>query len=75
MATMTKANPISDLMYDWITVLQAKAEGLSAYEKYIEGAEKEGATKCVEMFRKLHDADARQVEEIKEHVKMMMQKR
>lgn len=74
MATMTQSNPISDLMYDWLTVLQSKAEGLNAYEKYIEDAEKEGATKCAEMFRRLHDQDAKMVEEIKEHVKMMMQK-
>ena len=41
-ATMTQ-NPISDLMYDWLTVLQSKAEGLSAYEQYIHDAEKENA--------------------------------
>jgi hypothetical protein len=72
-ATMT-ANPISDLMYDWITVLQSKAEGLSAYEKYIRDAEKENATGCVEMFRRLHEQDARMVEEIRDHVKKMMNK-
>ena len=35
MAHMTATNPISDLMYDWLTVLQSKAEGVNAYEKYI----------------------------------------
>lgn len=75
MATMTQAKPISDLMYDWITVLQSKAEGLNVYEKYIQDAKREGATQCAEMFRKLHEQHVRQVEEIKEHVKMMMQKR
>ena len=75
MATATtSANPISDLMYDWITVLQAKAEGLNAYEKYIRDAEKENATECVEMFRRLHDQDARMVEEIRDHVARMMSK-
>jgi len=66
------ANPISDLMYDWLTVLQSKAEGINAYEKYIRDAEKQNATDCVEMFRKLYDQDIRQVEEIKEHLKHMM---
>ena len=28
MATATRANPISDLPYDWLTVLQSKVEGL-----------------------------------------------
>jgi hypothetical protein len=65
-------NPISDLMYDWLTVLQSKAEGLSAYEQYIEDAEKENAQECVQMFRKLHEADVRQVEEIRDHVMQMM---
>lgn len=74
MATATQANPIPDLMYDWLTVLQSKAEGLNAYEQYIRDAEQEGATKCVEMFRKLRDQDARQVEEIKGHLKMVFDK-
>ena len=70
-ATQTRANPVPDLMYDWLTVLQSKAEALNAYEKYIKDAEKENATECVEMFRKLHEQDAKQVEEIKCHLKMV----
>ena len=68
MAAMTSTNPISDLMYDWLTVLQSKAEGLNAYEKYIKDAEEAGSTECVEMFRRLHEQDARMVQEIKDHV-------
>ena len=75
MATLTNTNPISDLMYDWLTVLQSKAQGLNAYEKYIQDAEEENATECVEMFRGLHEQDARQVEEIRDHVMKMMSKR
>jgi len=74
MAQTSSANPISDLMYDWITVLQAKAEGLNAYEKYIKDAEKENATECVQMFRKLHEQDVRMVQEIKDHLMKMMKK-
>jgi len=70
-ATMT-ANPISDLMYDWLTVLQSKAEGLNAYEKYIRDAEKENATECVEFLRELHEQDAHQVEKIRDHLRQMM---
>ena len=69
--TMT-ANPISNLMYDWLTVLQSKAEGLNAYEKYIQDAESGNAHECAEMFRKLHDEDARQVQEIRDHLVKMM---
>jgi len=71
-ATTMSANPISDLMYDWLTVLQSKAEGINAYEKYIEDAEKQNSRECVEMFQKLHDQDIRQVEEIKRHLQQMM---
>lgn len=75
MATVTpQASPISDLMFDWLSVLHAKAEGLNAYEQYIRDAEKENATECVEMFRKLSEQDARQVQEIRDHVVAMMKK-
>ena len=52
-ATMS-ANPISDLMYDWLTVLHSKAEGLHAYDQYIQDAERENATECVRLLHKLH---------------------
>jgi len=68
MAAMTASNPISDLMYDWFTVLHNKAEGLAAYEKYIKDAEDAGSRECVEMFRRLHEQDARMVQGVKDHV-------
>lgn len=74
MPAMTRTNPISDLMYDWLTVLQSKAEGLRAYEKYIQDAEKEQSTECVQLFRKLHDQDVQMAEEIRDHCKQMMTK-
>ncbi len=72
MATATQTNPIPDLLYDWLTVIQSKAEGLNAYDKYITDAERENAGQCVEMFRKLKEQDSKQVEEIKGHLKMVM---
>jgi len=72
MATATSANPISDLQYDWLTVLQSKAEGLNAYEKYIQDAQKENSQECVEMFRRLHEQDSRMVQEIKDHLMQMI---
>jgi len=74
MATTTGTNPISDLMYDWLTVLQSKAEGVNAYEKYIKDAEKENATECVELFRRLHEQDVKQLAEVKEHFHQMLTK-
>ncbi|HTK75441.1 MAG TPA: hypothetical protein VL371_09300 [Gemmataceae bacterium] len=74
MAQTNGKNPISDLMFDWVTVLHSKAEGLHAYEKYIKDAEKENATECVQMFRRLHDQDAKMVQEVRDHLTSMMSK-
>ena len=74
MATTTGTNPISDLQYDWLTVLQSKAEGLNAYEKYIRDAEKENSQVCVDMFRRLHEQDAMMVQEIRDHLMQMLSK-
>lgn len=75
MAQATASNPISDLMYDWFTVLQSKAEGLNAYEKYIQDAEEAGANECVMMLRKLHDQDAKMLQQVKDHVYQMIRQK
>lgn len=74
MAASTATNPISDLAYDWLTVAQSKAEGLAAYSKYIQDAEEAGADECVALFRKLHEQDAKQIEEVKSHLLMVLSK-
>jgi hypothetical protein len=71
--TTTRANPISDLMFDWLTVLQSKAEGIHAYEKYVADAETENSPECAALFRRLHEEDIRQVEEIRDHVTRMLE--
>ncbi len=73
-ARNTPSSPISDLMYDWLTVLQSKAEGLNAYEKYIQDAQKENSQECVEMLRRLQEQDAKQVQEVRDHLMQMMSK-
>jgi hypothetical protein len=62
------AKPLGDLMFDWLTVLQNKSEGLAAYDRYLKDAEAAGSAECVAMFKKLRDQDARLVEEVKTHV-------
>ena len=73
-AQATSANPVSDLLYDWLTVLQSKAEGLNAYQKYVRDAEQANSTECVNLFRKLQERDAEMVREVKDHVARMMGK-
>lgn len=61
------AKPLSDLMFDWLTVFQNKAEGVAAYEKYLKDAEAAGSAECVAMFRKLHERDSALLQEVKAH--------
>ncbi len=74
MAQMKTENPLSDLMFDWLTVLQNKAEAVAAYEKYLRDAEKENAAECVAMFRRLHEQDVKVLKEVKDHVFGMIAK-
>jgi len=74
MAESKGPNPISDLLYDWLTVLQSKAEGLNAYEKYIRDAEKENCTECVQLLRKLQQQDAAMAQEVKDHILHLLKK-
>lgn len=68
---MFSQNPVNNLMYDWITVLHNKAEGINAYEKYIRDAEEEGDMESAELFRKFREQDIWQVKEIKQHMEQL----
>ena len=57
------AHPLSDLAYDWITLMQNKAQALMAYDQYIKDAEAAGSPECAAFFRKVHEADKAQLEE------------
>lgn len=67
-------SPISDLEYDWLTVMQDKAKGLKAYQTYIEDAQAAGSQPCVEMLQKLQQQDSQQIQEIRQHLQEIMQK-
>lgn len=65
-------SPLSDLAFDWITVVKSKAESLLAYTKYIEDAEAVNSKGCVAMFRKLYEQDARHLAEAKRHLTQVL---
>lgn len=67
-------SPVSNLEYDFVTVLHDKAKGLKAYETYIQDAQQAGSQPCVELFQKLHQADSEQIKEIRQHLQEVMQK-
>lgn len=74
---MTVANSpatISDLEFDLLTVLQNKAEAVQTYDTYIKDAQNAGSQPCVELLRKLKQADSEQVQELRHHLQEVMQK-
>jgi hypothetical protein len=64
----TDSHPLSDLAYDWITLIQNKAQALMAYDQYIKDAEEANSPECAAFFRKVHDADKAQLAEAKQHL-------
>ena len=66
-------HPISDLAYDWITLVQNKAQALMAYDQYIKDAEAANSPECAALFRKVHDADKAHLAEAKQHHQAVLQ--
>jgi hypothetical protein len=69
----TDPHPLSDLAYDWISLMQNKAQALLAYDQYIKDAEAAGSPECAAFLRKVHDADKAQLAEAKEHLVKVLQ--
>ena len=67
------AHPLSDLAYDWITLIQNKAQALNAYDQYIQDAEQANSPECAAFFRKVHDADKAQLAEARQHLVAVLQ--
>ena len=74
---MTVANastqPISDLEYDFITVLHNKTEAIRAYDTYIKDAQQANSQPCAELFQKMRQTEMEQVQEIRRHLQQVMQ--
>jgi hypothetical protein len=66
-------HPLGDLAYDWITLMQNKAQALLAYDQYIKDAEAANSPECAAFFRKVHDADKAQLAEAKQHLIAVLQ--
>lgn len=66
--------PISNLEYDFITVLHNKAAAIQSYERYIKDAEEVNSQPCVELFQKLRQSEIEEAHEIREHLQQVMAK-
>ncbi|MDH4465622.1 MAG: hypothetical protein QE290_16465 [Acidovorax sp.] len=69
----TDSHPLSNLAYDWIALMQNKAQALNAYDQYIQDAEAAGSAECAAFFRKVHDADKAQLAEARHHLVAVLQ--
>lgn len=67
------SHPLSNLAYDWVTLIQNKAQALLAYDQYIRDAEAAGSSECAAFFRKVHDTDRAQLAEAKQHLIAVLQ--
>ena len=74
--TMTgqSSQTMSDLEYDLLTVLHNKAEAQKAYDTYIQDAQSMDSQPCVELFQKLKQSEMEQIQEIRHHLKEVMEK-
>ncbi|MBD2294823.1 hypothetical protein H6G06_15360 [Anabaena sphaerica FACHB-251] len=73
--TKTKTQePISNLEYDFITVLHNKAAAVQAYERYIQDAQEANSQPCVELFEKLRQSEIDEAHEIRHHLQQVMAK-
>src|SRR5690606_24354029 len=64
--------PLSDLAYDMMTIVQNKSKGLQAYQQYISDAETAQRPECAELIRKIAEDDRRHVEESTQHLKQVL---
>ena len=69
----TDQHPLSNLAYDWITLMQNKAQALMAYDQYIKDAEEANSAECAAFFRKVHDTDKAQLAEAQQHLVAVLQ--
>ncbi|MGF1673293.1 MAG: hypothetical protein ACFCUV_06325 [Rivularia sp. (in: cyanobacteria)] len=72
-ATNTSTQPISNLEYDFISVLHNKAEAIKAYDTYIKDAREANSQPCVELFEKLRQTEMQQAQEVRGHLQQVMQ--
>jgi len=73
MTTGTQSQQVvSNLEYDWLTVMQSKAEALHAYDKYIQDAREANSEECVELFSRLKQTETEQIQEIRKHLTKTM---
>ena len=73
MVATGNSKAISDLEYDLVALLKNKSEAVQIYNTYIQDAQNKDSKACVELFQKLQQQEIQQAEEIRGHLKEVMQ--
>lgn len=60
--------PLSDLAYDWVTIIQHKSEALRAYEQYMQDAKQANSPECAELMRQIYEQDANHIQQATRHL-------
>lgn len=74
MVATENSKAIGDLEYDLLALLKNKSEAVQIYNTYIQDAQNTDSQACVELFKKLQQEEIKQAEEVRGHLKEVMQK-
>jgi predicted RecB family nuclease len=69
---MQEGKPIENLLFDFVSILHSKAQGVAAYAKYLQDAREENSQECIELLERLQEQDTRAVNEVKDHLAMLL---
>lgn len=65
---------IADLEYDLLAVLKNKSDAVLLYDQYIQDAQQADSQPCLELLRKLQQADKEHAQQVRQHLQEVMQK-
>lgn len=71
--SQSNREPLTDLAYDWVTIIQHKSEALRAYQEYMRDAQQANSPECVQLMQQIYEQDARHVQEATRHLMMVLQ--
>lgn len=60
--------------YNIVATLHNKSEAATVYDKYVQDAQEAGSQECVQLFQQLKEQDSQNVETLKQHVQMLIER-
>lgn len=72
-STSPDKEPLSDLAFDWMTIIHHKSEALRAYQEYMRDAKSANSPECEALMRQIYEDDSRHVQEATQHLMKVLQ--